>query len=185
MKKIILVLLFIFLFVCPVLAQYGEGEVLGVTADLIIDKKNFEAQLKALGKIKPVININDDQLIAARTRIGTLNKSLATLRKATAIPIEIKVKYVEEGKPPTGAISKSGTFRQRLTSLDTESIKQLYAAAGKAGIVQFDAEIAKNKGKIITALNQAGESSVTGLLNGLKSKDSAVSRRVLESHTVR
>ena len=142
--------------------------------NLIIDKKNFEAQLKALGKIKPVININDDQLIAARTRIGTLNKSLATLRRATATPIEIKIKYVEEGKPPTGAISKSGTFRQRLTGLDTEPIKQLYAAAGKAGIVQFDAEIAKNKGKIITALNQAGESSVTGLLNGLKSKDSAV-----------
>lgn len=142
--------------------------------NLIIDKKNFEAQLKALGKIKPVINIKDDQLIAAKTRIGTLNKSLATLRRATATPIEIKVKYVEEGKPPTGAISKSGTFRQRLTGLDTEPIKQLYAAAGKAGIVQFDAEIAKNKGKIITALNQAGESSVTGLLNGLKSKDSAV-----------
>jgi len=141
---------------------------------LEVDKKDFEQQLKALERIKPVITIQDSQVEAARTRIGTLNKSLATLRRATATPIEIKVKYVEQGKPSTGAISKSGTFRQRLTGLDTEPIKQLYAAAGKAGIVQFDAEIAKNKGKIITALNQAGESSVTGLLNGLKSKDSAV-----------
>ena len=141
---------------------------------LSIDGTDFKKQLKNLEKIKPVITINDSQLIAARERIGTLNKSLVTLRKATSAPIEIKVKYVEQGKPPTGAISKSGTFRQRLTGLDAEPIKQLYAAAGKAGLVQFDAEIAKNKSKIITALNQAGESSVTGLLNGLKSKDSAV-----------
>ena len=145
-----------------------------LSVELSLDDVNFKQKLKDLEKIKPVITIGDSQLIAARTRIGTLNKSLATLRRATATPIAIKVKYVEEGKPPTGAISKSGTFRQRLTGLDTEPIKQLYAAAGKAGIVQFDAEIAKNKGKIITALNQAGESSVTGLLNGLKSKDSAV-----------
>lgn len=145
-----------------------------LSVELSLDDVNFKQKLKDLERIKPVITIGDSQLIAARTRIGTLNKSLATLRRATATPIAIKVKYVEEGKPPTGAISKSGTFRQRLTGLDTEPIKQLYAAAGKAGIVQFDAEIAKNKGKIITALNQAGESSVTGLLNGLKSKDSAV-----------
>ena len=145
-----------------------------LSVELSLDDVIFKQKLKDLEKIKPVITIGDSQLIAARTRIGTLNKSLATLRRATATPIAIKVKYVEEGKPPTGAISKSGTFRQRLTGLDTEPIKQLYAAAGKAGIVQFDAEIAKNKGKIITALNQAGESSVTGLLNGLKSKDSAV-----------
>ena len=145
-----------------------------LSVELSLDDVDFKQKLKDLERIKPVITIGDSQLIAARTRIGTLNKSLATLRRATATPIAIKVKYVEEGKPPTGAISKSGTFRQRLTGLDTEPIKQLYAAAGKAGIVQFDAEIAKNKGKIITALNQAGESSVTGLLNGLKSKDSAV-----------
>jgi tape measure domain-containing protein len=154
------------------LATEASTRLFGVK--LLIDTVDFEKQLTKLEKIKPVITINDSQLDAARRRIGTLNKSLTTLRKATSTPIEIKVKYVEQGKAPTGAISKSGTFRQRLTGLDAEPIKQLYAAAGIAGLVQFDSEIAKNKGKIITALNQAGEDSVTGLLNGLKSKDSAV-----------
>ena len=63
-----------------------------------VDTKDYRAQLKALERIKPVIKIEDSQIDAARARIGTLNKSLATLRRATSTPIEIKLKYVEVGK---------------------------------------------------------------------------------------
>jgi hypothetical protein len=52
--------------------------------NLTIDKQAFKKQLTALGNIKPVIKIDDSQLDAARARISTLNKSLATLRRATS-----------------------------------------------------------------------------------------------------
>jgi len=61
--------------------------------------KSIQDELKKLNKINATIKIDDSQIDAARSRVGTLNKSLATLRKATATPIEIRLKYVEVDKP--------------------------------------------------------------------------------------
>ena len=100
--------------------------------NLTIDQKAFRKQLAALGNIKPVIKIDDSQLDAARARIGTLNKSLATLRRAMSTPIEIKLKYVEVGKSSSAAAGQigravSGRVRadQSVAGLDQ---KQLIAA---------------------------------------------------------
>lgn len=175
----------------------GEGNVqlrLGVSLDLAYMRQQFETGIPALAKRYPLIftprldvknvkqalkllekqatiNINDSQIDAARTRLSTLNKSLATLRKATNTAIEVKVRYTEEGKAPAGVGGRSRTFRQRLETVDPSSVKELYRAAGQAGIVAFNEAIANNKAKIITELNQIGEDAVAGLLNGLKSKD--------------
>lgn len=121
------------------------------------------------------ININDSQVVAARLRLGKLSQSLATLRRATASPIEIKVKYIQEGKTPAGLASeKRGTFRQRLEAVNPAEIKRLYQSAAEAGIVAFDQQTARSKSKIVTSLSRAGEDAIGGLLNGVKSKNADV-----------
>jgi tape measure domain-containing protein len=146
----------------------------GITAKL--ETEELEKEIKALSKgIK--IQVGDEQVQAARLRLATLNKSLATFRRATAMPLEIKVKYTQEGKAPAGLSTQGrGTFRQRLESVNPNEIKQLYRSAAEAGIVAFNEATARDKRKIVTALNQAGEDAVTGLLNGINSKDLAVKK---------
>ena len=155
--------------------------------NLIIDKKNFEAQLKALGKIKPVININDDQLIAARTRIGTLNKSLATLRRATATPIEIKVKYVEVGKPPAGGTAEigravSGGVRgsqaiEGFTKQQLQNTRKMMVTAGMAvgqmgNLAKATSE--EYRKSIVQGFTNSGQEAINGFAAGLKDASSKI-----------
>ena len=155
--------------------------------NLIIDKKNFEAQLKALGKIKPVININDDQLIAARTRIGTLNKSLATLRRATATPIEIKVKYVEVGKPPAGGTAEigravSGGVRgsqaiEGFSKQQLQNTRKMMVTAGMAvgqmgNLAKATSE--EYRKSIVQGFTNSGQEAINGFAAGLKDASSKI-----------
>lgn len=155
--------------------------------NLIIDKKNFEAQLKALGKIKPVININDDQLIAARTRIGTLNKSLATLRRATATPIEIKVKYVETGKPPAGGTAEigravSGGVRgsqaiEGFSKQQLQNTRKMMVTAGMAvgqmgNLAKATSE--EYRKSIVQGFTNSGQEAINGFAAGLKDASSKI-----------
>ena len=155
--------------------------------NLIIDKKNFEAQLKALGKIKPVININDDKLIAARTRIGTLNKSLATLRRATATPIEIKVKYVEVGKPPAGGTAEigravSGGVRgsqaiEGFSKQQLQNTRKMMVTAGMAvgqmgNLAKATSE--EYRKSIVQGFTNSGQEAINGFAAGLKDASSKI-----------
>ncbi len=157
--------------------------------NLLINKKNFEAQLKALSKIKPVINIEDSQLIGARTRIATLNKSLATLRRATSTPIEIKVKYKEEGAPASGAsaigraVTGRTTAQQALESKSRGELQKLYGLFREANlrVGELSKSLAKSsadeiKNALIPAFSDSGEEAVNGLAVGLKDPSSKVSK---------
>jgi tape measure domain-containing protein len=155
------------------LSRMAASEFSGVVK-LQIDKRHFQKEFNALSRGLR-INVNDSQLQAAHTRLGNLNRSLATFRRASSIPIVIKVKYEEEGKAPQGvSASQRGTFRQRLMALDKTQLARLYEAAGAASGQGFEKGILGNKAKLVTALNQMGEDTVAGLLNGLKSENIAL-----------
>ena len=150
-----------------------------------VDTRDYRAQLKALERIKPVIKIEDSQIDAARARIGTLNKSLATLRRATSTPIEIKLKYVEVGKSSSAAAGQigravSGRVRadQSVAGLDQ---KQLIAARNMlkeadvpvSGLGKSRSLDAYRK-SIIDGMANAGKESIAGLAQGLKDGQSVI-----------
>jgi tape measure domain-containing protein len=153
--------------------------------NLTIDKQAFRKQLAALGNIKPVIKINDSQLDAARARIGTLNKSLATLRRATSTPIEIKLKYVEIGKPPSGAGSQigravSGGVRggQSVESFNYKQLQatrqMMQAAKMPVGSLGGGRSVEAYLNSIVEGFKNASEESINGLASGLKSGNSEI-----------
>jgi len=157
--------------------------------NLLINKKNFETQLKELSRIKPVINIEDSQLIAARTRIATLNKSLATLRSATSTPIEIKVKYKEEGRPAsgTGAVGRAITGRaagqEALENKSRAELQKLYGLFREANLRVSELSKGLKKSSeneirdaLVPAFSDSGEEAVNGLAIGLKDPSSKVSK---------
>ena len=154
---------------------------------LSIDATDFKKQLQNLEKIKPVITINDSQLIAARQRIGTLNKSLATLRRVTATPIEIKVKYVEVGKPPSGGTAQigqavSGGVRgsQAIEGLSRSQLQSARKAMVGAGMSVGElgnlakASTDEYKKSIIQGFTNSGQEAINGLAAGLKDSSSKI-----------
>ena len=157
--------------------------------NLTIDKQAFKKQLVALGNIKTQFNINDSQLVAARARIGTLNKSLATLRRAASIPIEIKVKYKEEGRPAagTGAVGRAITGRaageEVLANKSRGELQKLYGLFREANlrVGELSKGLAKSSAEeirqsLVPAFSDSGEEAVNGLAIGLKDPSSKVSK---------
>jgi tape measure domain-containing protein len=153
--------------------------------NLTIDKQAFKKQLAALGNIKTTLNINDSQIDAARARIGTLNKSLATLRRATSTPIEIKLKYVEVGKPSSAAAGQigravSGGVRGG-QAVESFSYKQLQAtrqmmqaAKMPVGSLGGGRSVEAYLNSIVEGFKNASEESINGLASGLKSGNSEI-----------
>ena len=167
------------------LAKEASARLFGVK--LSIDATDFKKQLKNLEKIKPVITIDDSQLIAARQRIGTLNKSLATLRRVTATPIEIKVKYVEVGKPPSGGTAQigqavSGGVRgsQAIEGLSRSQLQSARKAMVGAGMSVGElgnlakASTDEYKKSIIQGFTNSGQEAINGLAAGLKDSSSKI-----------
>ena len=150
-----------------------------------VDTRDYRAQLKALERIKPVIKIEDSQIDAARARIGTLNKSLATLRRATSTPIEIKLKYVEVGKPPSAAAGQIGSAvsgrvgaDQAVAALDQRQAiaarNMLKAANVPVSGLGKSRSLEAYRKSIIDGMTNAGKESITGLAQGLKDGQSAI-----------
>jgi tape measure domain-containing protein len=154
-----------------------------------VDTKDYRAQLKALERIKPVIKIEDSQIDAARARISTLNKSLATLRRVTSTAIEIKVKYKEEGRPAagTGAVGRAITGRaageEVLANKSRGELQKLYGLFREANLRV--GELSKSLGKssaeeirqsLVPAFSDSGEEAVNGLAIGLKDPSSKISK---------
>jgi tape measure domain-containing protein len=153
--------------------------------NLTIDKQAFKKQLAALGNIKPVIKINDSQLDGARARIATLNKSLATLRRATSTPIEIKLKYVEVGKPSSAAAGQigravSGGVRggQAVESFNYKQLQatrqMMQAAKMPVGSLGGGRSVEAYLNSIVEGFKNASEESINGLASGLKSGNSEI-----------
>jgi tape measure domain-containing protein len=154
-----------------------------------VDTRDYRAQLKALERIKPVIKIEDSQLDAARARIGTLNKSLATLRRATSTPIEIKLKYTEIGKPPSTAAGQvgravSGGVRgsQALEGANRSELLNIRKMMSEAGMALgkitslSKATASELRNSIIPAFTNSGEEAVNGLAAGLKDSSSKIGK---------
>jgi tape measure domain-containing protein len=150
-----------------------------------VDTKDYRAQLKALERIKPVIKIEDSQLDAARARIGTLNKSLATLRRATSTPIEIKLKYTEIGKPPSAAAGQIGSAVSGRVRADqaVAVLNQKQAIAARNMLKAADVPVSglgKSRSleayrkSIIDGMTNAGKESIAGLTQALKDGQSAI-----------
>jgi tape measure domain-containing protein len=157
--------------------------------NLTIDKQAFKKQLAALGNIKTTLNINDSQIEAARARVGTLNKSLATLRRATSTAIEIKVKYKEEGRPAagTGAVGRAITGRaageEALANKSRGELQKLYGLFREANlrVGELSKSLAKSSAEeirqsLVPAFSDSGEEAVNGLAIGLKDPSSKVSK---------
>jgi len=155
--------------------------------DLSIDEADFKKQLKELEKIKPIIKINDDQLYGARKTIGALNKSLATLRRATSTPIEIKIKYVEIGKPPSGAtkeiantVSRGVKVSQAIEGFSSGQLRSTRRAMGEAGLNLGKlknlqkASTDELKESIVYGFNNSAEEAINGFVAGLKDGNSKV-----------
>jgi tape measure domain-containing protein len=153
------------------------------------DPKSIKNELKALDKINATIRINDSQIDAARARLGTLNKSLATLRKATSVPIEIKVKYKEENAPVrgTGAVGQAVIGRtggqEALANKSRAELQKLYRLFREANLRV--GELSKSLGSasadelraaLVPAFSDSGEEAVNGLAIGLKDPSSKVSK---------
>ena len=155
--------------------------------NLTINKQAFRKQLAALGNIKPVIKIEDSQLDGARTRIATLNKSLATLRRATSTPIEIKLKYVEVGKPPSAAAGQigravSGRIRadEAVAGLDQRQAvaarNMLKAANVPVSGLGTGRSLGAYQKSIVEGMTKAGDQAIAGLTAGLKDGKSEVAQ---------
>ena len=155
--------------------------------NLTIDKQAFRKQLAALGNIKPVIKIEDSQLDGARTRIATLNKSLATLRRATSTPIEIKLKYVEVGKPPSAAAGQIGRAVSGRIRADeaVAGLDQRQAVAARNMLKAANVPVSGlGKGRsleayqksIVEGMTKAGDQAIAGLTAGLKDGKSEVAQ---------
>lgn len=84
------------------------------------------------------------------------------------------LRALESGKVTGGAVGTSGTFRQRLEKIDTATIRNIYTAAAKEGILAFSEETNKSKSALITALNKAAQDASQGFLNGFSAQNSAI-----------
>ena len=170
------------------LSQIAASEFSG-KVKLSIDKRDFQRQMAGLTK-ELRINVNDSQIVGARANLGQLNRSLATLRRAVAAPIEIKIKYTEQGKPPAGfggTASRAVTGRlagaQAVEGLSRGQLQAVYGLFREANLAvgQLSKGLARStseeiRAALVPAFSDSGEEAVNGLANGLKGGSSKVGR---------
>ena len=170
------------------LSQIAASEFAG-KVKLNIDKRDFQRQMAGLTK-ELRINVNDSQIVGARENLGQLNRSLATLRRAVAAPIEIKIKYTEQGKPPAGfggTASRAVTGRlagaQAVQGMSRGQLQAVYGLFREANLAvgQLSKGLAKStsdeiRDALVPAFSDSGEEAVNGLANGLKSGSSKVGK---------
>ena len=155
-----------------------------------LDGSQVKKELTNLSK-QVKININDSQIDGARSRLGFLNKSLATLRRTTSTPIEIKIKYTEVNKPPSAATEQigravSGGVRggQALEGFDKgqlQATRQMMRLAkmpvGPLGGKRSEEAYLQS---IVEGFKNASQESIDGLANGLKNGKSRIAKAAQE-----
>jgi tape measure domain-containing protein len=157
---------------------------------LSIDETDFKKQLKDLEKIEPILKINDAQIIAAKDRVKTLNRNLYALRKATATPIEIKVKYVEVNKPPSGATEQIGravsggvrgsqvveSFRRAQLQNTRKAMLEAKMSVGEITGDLRKATDEEFRKSIVQGFTNSGQEAVNGFAAGLKNASSKIAQ---------
>jgi tape measure domain-containing protein len=170
------------------LSQIAASEFAG-KVKLNIDKRDFQRQLTSLTK-ELRINVNDSQITGAREKLGQLNRGIATLRRAVAAPIEIKIKYTEQGKPPVGfggtaarAVSGRVAGTQIAEGASRAELQKIYGLFREANlrIGQLSNGLGRAtadelRGAIVPAFSDSGEEAINGLANGLKDGSSKVGK---------
>jgi tape measure domain-containing protein len=156
--------------------------------NLTIDQRAFKRQLTALGQIKTTLQIKDGQIDGARKRIGVLNKSLATLRRATATPIIIETRYKATGDVPAArtqakkAVATAVKGQDLVDTASYEELQKLYKFARAAGL-QFEqlkrgaaSSTSDLKRVLGPAFRNIGSDVLAGIKTGLANADSQLAK---------
>jgi tape measure domain-containing protein len=129
------------------------------------DRRSVQNELNALGaniqRRNYTLNVNTN-LKAEIANAKTLAKELENLAKVRA--------------------SAQGGIRQQMGmgallpgpqsgGVGSKEVGKLYKAAAKAGLLEFDKEVARAKASMVAALESVGRDSMEGLLNGLSSEN--------------
>lgn len=154
-----------------------------------LDLGFFRQQLAGLGQAAAGYNIPVQVKFDRRSVQNELNALGANIRRRNYF-LEVKtnlskeidnakkladaLRALESGKTAGGATSPRGTFRQNLGKVDTGTIRNIYAAAAKEGILAFSEETNKSKSALITALNKAAQDAGQGFLNAFSAQNSAI-----------
>lgn len=129
------------------------------------DRRSVQNELNALGanirRRNYTLNVNTN-LQAEIANAKTLAKELENLGRVRAagqggVRQQMGMGALLPG-PQSGGIG-------------SKEVAKLYKAAAKAGILEFDKEIARTKAAMVAALDLVGRDAIAGLLNGLASQD--------------
>lgn len=154
-----------------------------------LDLGYFRQQLAGLGQAAAGYSIPVQVKFDRRSVQNELNTLGANIRRRNYF-LEVKtnlskeidnakkladaLRALESGKATGGAAGTGGTFRQKLEKIDTATIRNIYAAAAKEGILAFSEETNRSKSALITALNKAAQDASQGFLNGFSAQNSAI-----------
>jgi len=145
------------------LGQVAAGTPLPV--QIKFDRRSVQNELNALGanirRRNYTLNVNTN-LKAEIENASKLAKALDELGRSR--------------KSAQGAINQQLGLGALLPGpqaggLGSKDVEKLYRAAARAGIVEYNKEIARRKASAVAALEAVGSDSVKGLLNGLNSED--------------
>jgi len=154
-----------------------------------LDLGFFRQQLVGLGQAAAGYNIPVQVKFDRRSVQNELNTLGTNIRRRNYV-LEVKtnlskeidnakkladaLRALESGKSTGGTVKSGGTFRQQLEKIDTATIRNIYAAAAKEGILAFNEETNKSKSALITALNKAAQDASQGFLDAFSAQNSAV-----------
>lgn len=156
-----------------------------------LDLGFFRQQLAGLGQAAAGYNIPIQVKFDRRSVQNELNALSSNIRRRNYF-LEVKtnlskeidnakklanaLRALESGKA-TGSVTGAGvggTFRQKLEKVDLATIRNIYAAAAKAGLLTFSEETNANKPALITALNKAATDASGGFLKAFQKENSRV-----------
>lgn len=151
----------------PKLSQAAAGFSLPIRVKF--DARQIRLELNKIAGKDFRININDTAIKTARTNTQKLKNSLDLLQKQA---YQVKIKYVEEGKPGNLPAARGGarTTGGAIRSLNAAQTRSLYEAALSKGLVK---DIARTNAKelqaeLIRGLSEAGQQGIAGLVKGIE-----------------
>jgi len=157
-----------------------------------LDLTFFKQQLAGLGTsaagYRLPINIKFDRL-SVQKELNTLGDNIK--KRTYRLNVETNLKAEIENasklaKALDGLAASRGTAQAAINKqlglgvlmqgpqsggIASRDVTRLYRAAARAGLLEYNKEIARTKASTVAALEEVGADSVRGLLNGLNSED--------------
>ena len=136
-----------------------------VPINVKFDRRSVQNELNALGRnvsqrryrLEVATNISSE--IENAAKLAKALDGLSKSRKSAQVSINQQLGLGTLLKGPASG------------GLDSKSVKRLYQAAARAGILEYSKEVARTKASAVAALEAVGSDSVKGLLNGLTSEE--------------